>query len=52
MKCHVCKQEIPEENIRASVAAHDEELLDLVIECEECETVHNAFINFKSFTLV
>lgn len=47
MKCKKCAEDLDNEEVLAEVAAHNEELLDIRINCPECGAMHNAFVSFQ-----
>ena len=44
MKCKRCKEQLDMSNITVEVAAHDDEKLDIIIECPACDYTINGFI--------
>lgn len=49
MKCRKCSSELDESNIKTSLSEHGEELVDLIIECPECEHMINDFVPVSDF---
>lgn len=51
MRCRNCHGEIPDNDIHATTAAHDEALLDIVAECS-CGAVFNDFVDIFGMSRV
>lgn len=49
MHCRKCETDLDESNIKAGVAAHDEFLLDIIIECPKCGHRINEFVHEMRF---
>ena len=54
MKCPNCKNEFNPKDITIEVAAHDEEMLDIILKCHslECRTIFNTFLTIADFTII
>jgi RNase P subunit RPR2 len=52
MVCRKCGTGLTVDNIKLSIAAHDEGLLDIIITCPECELVVNNFVSAAEFVEV
>lgn len=52
MKCQKCDSEMDPEAIRAKEADHDSELIDILIECDNCGAVHNAFVEIPKMVVL
>lgn len=49
MVCRKCGTGLSVDDIKVSIADHDEELIDIVITCKECELVINNFVSEAEF---
>lgn len=45
MQCRKCETELSNDDITATVAVHDDALLDIIVECPECGHVINTFVD-------
>lgn len=52
MRCRNCHGEIPDNDIHANTASHDEGLLDIIAECPTCDAVFNDFVDIYGMSRV
>ena len=52
MNCKKCNSDLSNEEILSEQAAHNDELVDIIVTCPDCGAVHNAFVEWKFFGLI
>jgi len=52
MKCKKCGENLDNEEVLAEVAAHNDELMDIIVKCPSCGIIHNAFVEWTHFTVI
>jgi len=50
MKCTKCGHEFNADDLMVAIAAHDDNLFDLVLDCPDCEAEWNTFVSLDDFT--
>jgi RNase P subunit RPR2 len=45
MKCKKCKAEMTKDDVAVEIAAHDDNLLDIIVTCPECGHQVNDFMD-------
>lgn len=52
MKCNTCGTEWDIDNVRTTIASHDDDLLDIIIECHFCGRKINTFISTTEMVVI
>jgi RNase P subunit RPR2 len=52
MKCKNCNTEFDIDNVRTTIAAHDDDKLDIIVECHVCGRKLNEFISITEMVVI